>query len=198
MAPVFNDVFRAVAKMSQASNDIMNVYHYKLTGSGIPPSNGQVLEALNNVLNGAYDNIDGSMANNITFDEIEVYNVTQDEYVGVTSWLTLTTGGGSAAMLPPQTAALVLFATNVAKSLGKKFFPPLTTVALDDDGSPTAAVLTALGLYAADLLTGWDGSTWFLLPGNYRPLAGTFLSWLSAAVRDVFATQRRRYTGSGT
>lgn len=198
MAPAFNDVFRFVAKMSQAGNDVLNVYHYRLTGSGIPPSNGQVLEAANQILNGAYDNVDGSIANNVSFDSIVAYNVTQDEYVGETTWLTLTTGGGSAAMLPPQTSALVLFLTSVAKSLGKKFLPPLTTTGLDDDGSPTAAVLTGLALYVADLLTGWDGGTWFLLPGNYRDVSGTFISWLTGVARDVFATQRRRVTGSGT
>lgn len=198
MAPVLGDTIRIVCKLSQAGNDIQNVYH-ALLGGTVAPSNAALLATVRSWMDDAYSDIVARIADNVLFDSIWVWNMTQDEFVGEADWLTLTAGGGGTnSMMPPQTAALCLFRTAVPKSLGKKFLPPMSSLQLEDDGSIISTGLTQIGLYAAVLLAGATGATWNLVPGNYRPLVSLFIPYLSAVVRDLFATQRRRYTGSGT
>lgn len=199
MPPTINDVIRVVAKLSQAGNDIQNVFHVKVNGTTPPGTNALLLGGIAAFLDDAYTNIATRIANNVTFDSIWAHNMTKDEYVGETDWPTLTAGGGGTEpMMPPQTAPLVLFRTSEPKSLGKKFLPVMSSLQLEDDGSIVATGLTQIALFAADVLAGYSAGTWQLQAGNFRPVTGAFLGYLSSAVRDLFATQRRRYTGRGT
>jgi hypothetical protein len=198
MAPSIGDVLRITAKLANGTDTIQNVYHAKLTGD-TPPTNEDMLDDVADWMDQAYSAIDQAMSTGITFDEIEVYNLSADEYVGAIGWPVLTAGtAASGQESPPQCAPLVLFRTNVLKSLGKKFLPQFYTGYYEGDGTLAVNALNAMAAYAAEILAGKVAATYELIPGNYRPLVDMFIPYVSAVVRDFFATQRRRYVGRGS
>lgn len=198
MAPSLYDVIRVVAKMSQAANDIINVYYLGIEGT-TPPSNSALLASIVQWLDDAYAYVAYAFADNLSFDTIDVFNRTANEFVGTDSWPTQTVGGGGVnPMLPPQTAPLVLFPTTVPKSVCKKFLPVCTDNVLDDDGTPVAGLLTNMLSYSTVIADGIDEGAWQAVYGAWSEDVFTFNKVTGAVARDLFATQRSRYTGSGT
>jgi hypothetical protein len=198
MAVSANDVIRVVCKMSWGEDDIQNVYHGKVTG-GTLPSDAVLLTGMSTFFDALYDLIDTNFPDEITFDSISVYNVTQDIWVGEVGWDSLVTGGGSATdPMPPQVAPLILFNTGVLRSQGRKYLPPCTEAANDTDATPVAGFLTAMGNYAAGLLAGASFAGWDVAWGNYRKIGAIFIPWIDAEVRDIWGSQRRRMFGRGS
>jgi hypothetical protein len=191
------DIIRITAKMSQGLSDIQNVYHLQLSTSG-PVADATFLGEIADDIDSMYDDLISNIADNVTFDTIQVYNVTQDEYIGETSWPSQTDGGAASDMLPPQTAPLVLFSTPYLKSQGRKFLPPFTINAVDDDGTIDTAPLAQIVLFIVDVLTQKSGVNWTGYLGNWNKDLARFAQWLEGTARDFFATQRRRYTGYGS
>lgn len=192
------DVIRIVAEARQAASVIQNVYHC-LIQSGVIGDDDTFLNDITGHIENAYGNIDYAVANNVEWGGITAYNLTDDEYIGTQLFTTLGVGGGTTnAMLPPQCAPLVLLRTAAPKRLGKKFLPPITDNVLDDNGTPTAQMVTDMTDYGAafvGLITGTGGYT--LRFGTYDPVTPIFFPFISAEGRDLVATQRRRYTGKG-
>lgn len=197
MAITTGDVLRVTAKMSFLGNDVQNVYHLRCFVT-IPPTNDIVLGAVANWLDDAYSAVNDIISDQIVYDTINVWNLTDDEFIGETVWPTLTGGAQVGDPLPPQTSALVNFGTWYPKSLGKKFLPVMTDGQTDSDGTIQAASLVYIAAYAAAILLGVVETDWSLEPGNWNELLARFAPWVLANVRDFFATQRRRYVGSGS
>lgn len=198
MPPAIGDILRVTCKMSWAENDIQNVYHGQLDGT-VAPDDVDLLDAIYDELDSAYTIIAGNIPAQVSFDTIAVYDLTQDYFIGESPWPVLETGGGGGSdPLPPQLAPLVLFGTAVLGSQGRKFLPPLEEGANDTDGTPVAVTLAALAQYAVDILAGVNETDYTVKFGNYRELTDTFIQWINAEVRDIWATQRRRYFGRGS
>jgi len=197
MAVADGDVLRLVAKMSNGGDDIQNVFHVQVAGTGFG-TNDDVLDAVSEQIDYAYTQFDQYLSDNLNFDSIEGYNVTQEEYLGEQTWPTLVQGGSADEEIPPQCAPLCLFLTEVAKSQGRKFLPPLIKTHIDSDGTISGTALAAIYLFCTSILAGVDEGTWTAVFGNYRPLGEIFIEWVSAVARDFFATQRRRYQGKGS
>lgn len=193
-----NDVFRVTVKMSDGEDDIQNVYHVRIQGSNLPTEE-DFLDDLAAYIDTAYGTFDDSVTSNVTYDGIEVYNLTADTFVGEAPFPVLTNGGITPPLqMPSQCAPMVLFTTGVLKSVGKKFLPFLGSVRLDQDGTLNTTALQELGNFATTLLTGIIGGDWNVQWGNYRPLAAQFIEWLGFEVADQIKTQTRRYRGRGS
>lgn len=198
MAIEINDVIRVIAKMSQNVNDIINVYHGLVEGTTAPTA-ATFLSAMDTFLTAIYDGLSALTTDNVTYDSIEAYNLTQDEYIGEVTWSGLVDGDkGGVDSLPPQTCPIVLFPTAVLRSQGRKFFPPFSVQSTDDDGSPDSADLAALAAAGATAVAGTSGTGWDFDLGNWNETLGRYAKWTSAIVPDFYATQRRRYLGSGS
>lgn len=197
MAPQVNDIIRVIAKMSFAGGDVQNVWHVKLDTVPGTPTNPTLLGDLAAVMDDIYDFIDSSTADEITFDTIEAYNLTRDEYVGESAWPTLTVGGATSSA-PPQLAPLLLFSTDTLKSQGRKFLPPTGTLTIESDGTLVSSYLSLMAAFAAEVLTpgGWVAYGGDF--GNFREIGSVFIPYVASIVRDFFATQRRRYEGRGS
>lgn len=191
------DVLRVVCKLSHGLDDVQNVYHAKVFGTAAP-TDSQAYGAVASVLDAAYAVIDGPMSTNVSFDSISVYNLTQDYFIGEAGWPTVTDGNGVGGDLPQQCAPLILFPTDVLKSVGKKYLPPFAEEVLDTDGTIASGLLAAMATFAATILDGFTGVNYTVEFGNYRVDTAQFIPWVSAIVRDFFATQRRRYKGKGS
>lgn len=198
MAPVLGDVVRITVKMYQALNDIQNVYHALLSGTSAPDYQ-TMLANIKTAFQNLYTYIEGYTSDNVTFGSMALANLTQDEIGGTIAFTDPTAGSGSTnPMLPPQCAALLTFPTITPGVLGKKFLPPFTDAVLDDDGSPNSTALAGMANFANDVLDGVTGTDWELTFGAYNPTTEVFTEFIAGEARDLIATQRRRYSGSGT
>ncbi|MCK5565988.1 MAG: hypothetical protein KAJ07_12140, partial [Planctomycetes bacterium] len=149
-------------------------------------------------LDDAYAHINQAMPLALTFDSINLYNLTAERFMGEQAWPVLTAGTlASDTSLPPQTAALVRFTTNTLRSQGRKFLPPFGEVHNDGDDGLTAAGITAIGLWAADFVANAIGFDWEAAWGNYNRVADSWAPWVTALINTYFATQRRRRKGVG-
>jgi len=191
------DVLRVTAKMSYGVEDVQNVYHFLTTGSGTL-SDSAAMTVIAQLIDDAMDELDLLTSDQLAFDTIEFYNLTQDTWMGEDDWPTQTVGGSPEDMSPPQICHLALFNTDTLGSQGRKFLPGPTANFIGADGTPASGQLTTIGLYAAELLLGAISGTVVFKPGNFRKATSTFLEWVLAIIPDFYATQRRRYYGSGS
>lgn len=196
MAVANNDILRIVCKLSWGEDDIQNVYHMKVTATG-EIDNDDALTDIAAFMDDAYDDIDSKIVPLIDFDSIEVWNLTDESYVGVADWPTMTIGGGTGTPMPPQAAPLLLFDTDYAGSQGKKFLPPFVAGTVDTDGTLTASAIIDMIAMIATLIAGMTGTYMDGELGNWNDTLARFATWLSGTARDMWATQRRRYFGSG-
>lgn len=197
MAIAANNVLRVIAKMSDIAQDVYNVYHL-YTQNAPTLDDDLFLGLVASVLNTAYSEIVGIISDDVNFDSIQMYNLTQDYEVGEVAWPSLTSGSSSTDKMPPQCAALVLFDTNTPNSQGRKFLPPFTDSSLAIDGTLNSSALADTAAFAADFLDSVEPLGADALWGNWNASQQTFSEWLFANARDFYATQRRRYVGSGS
>lgn len=197
MPPAQNDIIRVVAKLSLSGGDIQNVFHCKLNTVLPATTDADLLADIAGVLDDAYDDIKTEQPQFLDYDTISIYNLTQDAFVGETPWPVLTTGTGTGVM-PPQTAGLVLFPTDILRSQGRKFLPPETDVGLEADGTITTTRLTKHALWAAAFIGDVVTTNLTVRFGNYNTPLARFAQWTSAIAKDFFATQRRRYASFGS
>jgi len=192
-----NDILRITAKMLIGEDDVQNVYHMKVNVTG-SPSDSLVVEEILDYVEDAYGDLVSSICSTVVFATIEVWNVTQDSLLGEDVWPSLIDGGNETNQLPAQCGALVLFNTGQARSQGRKFLPPFGTSSGDDLGTIITASLNNIILYANRLLVELTGTGFTGAMGNWNPVLVRFAEWTGNQVRDLFATQRRRYIGSGS
>lgn len=191
------DILRVTAKMVIGEDDVQNVYHVQAAVTETP-EDAPVLAVIGVRLDAAYGALVSSIASTVDFISIETWNLTQDELVGVTDWPTLTDGGNELDQIPQQCAALVLFNTATARSQGRKFLPPFGVNNVDPDGTIIAGTLANILSYANFMLATLVGVGWTGDFGNWNPVLVRFAEWTANQVRDIYATQRRRYIGSGS
>lgn len=196
--PVHNgDVVRITCTMRQSLSDVQNVYH-ALVDATSTIDNTTFFTQMADDIDSMYDPLVTNLPDQLTFDSISMQNLTQEEFIGQGAWPVKTDGSAVSHMLPPQCAALCLFSTDTLRSQGRKFLPPLTVNSEEDDGSITAATLTAIASFIAECLLTKNGTNWSAVLGNYNPTLARFATWIEGTARDLFATQRRRYTGYGS
>jgi len=191
------DILRVVAKMKLGEDDVQNVYHVRIDTVDGSQTDVDTFNEIAGVLDSAYDYLDGVQPDTLDYDRIQIYNLTQDTLVYEYVWPTLTSGI-STSTVPPQDAALCLFLTDVLRSQGRKFLPPFGSGAIDTDGTITSSVLGYMLSYATSFIGGFTGTHIEYTFGNWNPTLARFAEWTGAIVRDFFATQRRRYVGSGS
>lgn len=198
MSVAVGDVVRVTCKMTFDTGDaVQNVYHYQNTGSAAIADATFVTDVASQ-MNTAYSNLNSNISSAISYDTIEVFNVTQDAPIDEVAWPTLTVGGNSATQAyATQVAALVKFATATARSQGRKYMAGLVEGSVDGKGFLVTAMQTALATFGADIVNGFTSSGQVVLPGNWNPTLSRFAKWTAAIVADYVATQRRRRVGSG-
>lgn len=194
---VVGDVVRVTAKMSYSGGDIQNVYHVQYSGSDI--DDATFMSGLASAVDTAHGAVNPQISSTVTYDTIAFFNVTQDRPMGEIAWPVQTVGGNSTGEhLPPQTSPVVLFGTYTPKSQGRKYLPMLTTNNTGNLGSVDSGVLTAMANYAANFIGQVVVGTGYVLFGNYNNTLTRFAPWVTAFVKDVLCTQRRRRASVGS
>ena len=149
-------------------------------------------------LEDVYLEIDQQIHDSITFDSIELFNVTEGVPEPSINWPTLTVGGDATAPVPDGVTALSIGRTGVSKVVGKKYWP----LGVETDIVEGIWGSTPTGVYAlaaADWIapfTGASGVTWD--PGVWSRAAALFRVFTETATSSVPAYQRRRKRGVGS
>jgi len=192
-----NDIIRVTAKMSYGEDDVQNVFHYKCAESG-GVDESTFMTAVRDELDAAYVLMEDFIADGISADSVEAWNLTQESWVGEITWSNFTGGQGLGAKMPPSTCPLITFTTGVLGSQGRKYMPFTTEDYNDLNGNPNASIKTAMGLFAAAILNGFQASGIDFIPGNWRKATSTFIPWVTAIIRGYYGIQRRRRVGAGS
>lgn len=191
------DILRLTCRMSWDGEDVQNVFHLRMVDT-TTETDAAMLSDLADYVDEAYSHINQAMPIALTFDSINLYNLTAERFMGEQPWPVLTAGTlASNTSLPPQTAALVRFTTNTLRSQGRKFLPPFGEVHNDGDDGLTAGAITAIALWAADFVTDVFGFDWSAAWGNYNAVMDRWAPWITALINTYYATQRRRRKGVG-
>lgn len=196
MAVNYLDVLTIICKMTQAGQQIRNVYEVIHTGT-ITLDNLPVLNAALAWAESIYAPLFGSMTNQLSFDTVQVNNKTQGTIIGEAAFPTLTAGGDADTASPLQISAVVRFPTGFKGSQGRKFIPGLCEDDLEANGILSAAWQSALATTAANALNGFTVSGNLFVYGADNPGLGRFAAFQSGIVNDVVGTQRRRKQGVG-
>lgn len=193
---ISGDVVRIVAQMTHnAGSDILqNVYHAQYSGPTTTELNFH--QQMDDWLEDAYDNLLAQLPDDVEFDTITTFNVTQGRPMYTLAWPTLTAGNNLGDYLPAQIAPLAKFTTFAPKSQGRKYLPFLAETA-STGGILEAAALAAVSAFASHLITGFSVDFGTAVLGNWNPTLARFAEWVGAIVDEVVRTQRRRVPGVG-
>lgn len=192
------DVLRVTARMQNGADDLQNVYHFRIDGMTSDTTNGLGDGAIMAELDSWYQKLVPIISDSVSFVDIIIQNLTEGTPARSVVWPTVTAGTDAGTDMPGQISGLVLFPSDKAKSLGRKYIPGVKEESSADPGVPVSAYLTGLSNFAADVITmaALNGGTLFV--GNWSEEKGRFATWIAANVMTYWATQRRRRTGVGS
>lgn len=180
---------------------VVNVF--KLSVSSLASqTQAQIRADIAEYVEGIFTDIISEMEDALSFDNIDIYNLTGNIIEPQIEWPTLTQGGNAAAPLPIGCAALVLARTGVSRHIGRKFFGTLVEGRATGsfwDSTMIGKLLLALGDYM-NVFTGSNGVG--LTPGVQEILLGgglgVFRPFIGGSVQAQVAYQRRRKFGVGS
>lgn len=193
----FGDILRVVPSLKLGLDvTIQNSYHVKVTeAEGVDDEDA--LTDMADYMEDIYGELNPSLTDVMTYEEIKVTNVTTDVDIGLIDWPSLTTGGAATETYAPGVAGLVLANTGDLRHQGRKFFGPYAEGPLTD-GLFNSANVTRLGDAATEAYNtrvGTSGATYQPVivdreTGEARPVT-------TVQVTANPAYQRRRRAGRG-
>jgi len=194
---VADDIIRVTAKMVYNSgvDDVQNVFHMKFAGT--TQDDAVVHAAIADALDTAYAHLANRMPTTTAFSTIATWNVTQDRPMIEDIWPVLTAGLGSGEAMPGQCAPLVLFDTDAPRSQGRKFLPFFRELDMTA-GSLSGAAQAEMVSFVLDILANVVETLWQANFGNWSTKYARFAPFISAIVKTVVRTQRRRVMGVGS
>lgn len=128
MAVTAGDVIKCAAKqVFSGVDDHVNVFHMQIVTPPTPNDDASLLNDLSEHISEAYSTIQAVTHNSLVATVIEMYNITDDRPIGVTSWAGPYTGGTATGdMLPPDDAILALLDTGLKRRQGRMYFSGIT------------------------------------------------------------------------
>lgn len=180
-------------------DDIINTFHFRVSTVPTPNTDANLLEDISNIMAGAFSELQPYLVNNVTAEVIQVYNVTLDGPIGVTSWGTAHTGGSATGEAMPQhDAALALLNTAVKRRIGRLYFGVMSE-ASQNDGRWSGALTSAIGTMLNDLNSSPTAAHGTVLEyGVYSRKDGAFSGITTIRIQPVVATMRTRKPGRGS
>lgn len=194
------DLLRVSCRLRAASgDDIVNVYHFfcLFEESVIEET---VLTAITAYMDDLYGYIQPSIPSDVSFVDIDIQNISNEEVFPARDWDSLTVGGGTGDTMPEQCCGLVVGRTNASHVVGRKFLGPFIEAA-NLDGQWYSTLVTMLSDFLDKYLTElYIEAGSYLVPVVVKYLLGAPVS--SEALTEGYTsggiyTQRRRRRGVG-
>jgi len=199
MAVVLNDILRVAARMHHALHgDLVNVYHLRVEDIA-SMDDSIALDACAEWIETLYTTVVSHMAQAWTFEDINVFDVTQDRPLGSAAWPTLVDGGDEYNdTQPPQVAALVRATTGYSRNWARKFLGGFSEARNTAQGFLDSTLVTALGNFALAWITPLvEAEAYTLQPVVWHKGASLWRPLVEGVVRNVWSTVRTRRTGRG-
>lgn len=200
MAVNNQDVIKVTARMRWADAvDVQNVFTAVLA-SGTYVTDDEAKDDLAEWVDDMYAIVDDVLPTNLVFDDLDFFNLTQDEPLGTLSWPTMTTGQAGTNEIAASGVAAVLTAfTSIVRVHGRKYFGPIAETFIDGgylNSTVIAGMASVIALWITPFTGGTSGETW--APGVWRRLTSGFAAFRDGVVRNVPGYQRRRKAGVGS
>jgi hypothetical protein len=199
------DILRLAPRLIwNAASDIVNVYHLKVLADGGQDTYNIIAKALV-WMEKIYSEFDDLLANNATFADIAVANLTADESYGAQAWPTLTAGLHASPAINPGMGLFVWAPTVKPRCMAKKWIAPLTEDANLDgvwDASDTAQIAAALAILMINDDAG-DGVVFQpVIPHYFENKVELdpheYIPYTSVNATNVAGFQTRRRPGTGS
>lgn len=205
MPVTVNDVVRIVGEWDVPESTVAQlVYHYIGVSAG-PASDAEILAAVETELNLSFAFIAARVSNQVLGSTLSIFkwDFALNRWDGLGQVPLIGADGTSADhMLPHGDAGLVKIFTGALRRQARKYVPGLIE-GTQQDGLIAAAVLTDLGLFAADLDDRIQAGALFLdfCTFNTDPLSPLFetasIANGTVQAEAIVAYQRRRRPGTG-
>jgi hypothetical protein len=198
MPPVIGDKIRVAARTTLSGvGDFVNVYHF-LLDTGILPSDNQVLLDVADIMDALYDVVKDFFPTNLSFVDVNAFDVTQNRPLGSTPWPNLTAGTNNAETLPGQLCTFIRGTTGFSRNWAKKFIGPLTEQWNGGDGFITNAALAKMVLFGAEWLLSTATPIGTYVPIVHYATTNTWQPITDTVFDNRFAVQRRRRAKVGS
>lgn len=195
-----NDNLKVVAKMQyQGISAIQNAYCVKVTDVA-SATQLQIRESVARYIEDIYGNFDSLLPDDITFETISIFNISNQLPEPDIGWPTLVDGDGSTDPLPEFACVFAYCSTTTPKVYGRKYWPPPTEV------NATGSVLNSgtITAYTGALADWIDVYTDPTTSVELTPLIARFseepIAYAVPATAQLvtrLAVQRRRKVGVG-
>jgi hypothetical protein len=192
------DLLRLTARLRfQASSDIQNVFYMHYAG-GSPISDDDAIDDMGEYLEGGYSELVSRLADDVTFLDYRVVNLTADVDLGYNPWPVLTAGTNVNDTLMPGVAGLIRALTSNPGHEARKFVGPFSE-GNTLNGTYQAGLVTALG----DAGDAWYSPFLSTLGNSWQPVVYDRETTQKRVPVSVVASgnpayQRRRRVGTGT
>lgn len=199
MPTVVNDIFRVAARMHQPSiGDFVNVYHFQCT-TVVGSADATARDDMALLMDAMYTLIQSAMPDGMTFEDVNIFNVTQNRPLGSEPWPVLTTGGQAADELAAQTAVFLRGLTGFSRNWARKFIGPFTENSNSPGGIVATPLMNALVNFGGQWLSaGTVGMTNIYNPVVRYAVGGVWAPITSIVISNIWATIRRRRIGRGS
>lgn len=209
MAIINGDLLRVGARLLfNGVNDIINVFHVVCQENNAQDFDDlrfDLLEAIEDL----FDLIDTNLANNVTFADMSIANLTQEEVYGSSAWPALTAGSNSNDAINPGLGVFTYSPTPIPHVQGRKWFGAFTEQD-NADGvwasgvtNPVALIMVAL----ESLLASSIGAEWLPVIAHLKKVVDGELvdvvppvltGYNSSTVTNNAGVLTRRRPGSGS
>lgn len=179
-------------------DDVQNVYTIQFGSSGAELE-ADVLDDLVAIFEALYTILAPIISVLTAFQGIRAVNRSGGTDIGSADFPTLTAGGASGQSSPNQVAYGVTFGTAALNRVGRKFIGVPSEGLVDGQGVIIGTALSALGNYAAEMLSLQEGGgDRTYLFGITDSEGANFRVFENATITPNVVTQRRRRAGVGS
>lgn len=190
-------IVRVTAVLNYAGlSELQNVFYMKNDGVD-PISEDEFSSDTADFLEIAYADAQLVLNQDVLFDEIRFYDISNDSPMVSEDWPALVNGAGTTEASPLNACALVAFPTGVKRSVGRKYLSGIDQVHVKNGGALEATGLGNIQDWGDHLAGDYLAGGQVIEIGNWRPATDDHFAWQRAEARLIMATQKRRRIGVG-
>lgn len=191
------DVVQITARLRYGGVDaIENIFYVRHEGTAAVDAATFITQA-GLYMESCYTTLQLDLSDDVQYEDITYYNVTQDYPMGQEEWPSLTAGTATVDATATQVAFQVNFTTQIKRTQGRKYIGVLTEASVNAGGIVAPTTVTALKNFALAVLSNFSVGAESFEVGHVKASTGAWIPWIGYSVPLLVATQRRRKQGVG-
>jgi hypothetical protein len=194
------DFIEVTANMKFGGKDIQNTFHFIVQTAGSNDQSDQ-LDDVGECIENIYGPLEAVMPDELTFDSISVYDLTQDAPIGNVAWPTFTVGANLQPPLSPALALVSRLTLGLPRREGRKYWGPWCDSENEAPGVADSGAVGIVQLAAVRFSLAFSAGNGAILRGRVRTnQLGVFVfaPISSIIVNNEWDFQRRRKISVGS